>query len=449
MRGTPSEPLPSRAPSSPAPSAHGGQARKNPQAPDAAGLRSAFRGATRRAGWGLTDQALSSVTNFALSIAVARSVDAAQFGAFGLAFTVYLLSIGFTRAVCAEPLLVRFSTASRDEQRSAATRAAGAATAIGLIGGAICGVAGFVSGGLATQALVPLAAMLPGLLIQDTLRHCFFAEGRPRSATANDAVWAVSQLLVAGGVIVTGHASVSALVLAWGTSATVAAAFGCIQAGIRPRITSALSWSRQQRDLIPSFIGEFAARNGSRQLTMLMLSAVGGLAALGAVRGSQVLFGPLNVLLLSVGLIAVPEVVRVRQSHPEHLPRVVSALSGGLAAAAVLAGAILMFMPPSLGEALLGDSWNDTRPVLLPQAMFMASIGATSGYLAGLRALEAPVHSLSARLVVTPMGIVGGLAGVFLGGAIGAMIGLALSNWAGVIVWRHLFTRAMHSMRCT
>jgi hypothetical protein len=39
-----------------------------------------------RLGWGIADQAVSSITNFALGIVVARSLGAADFGASSLAW---------------------------------------------------------------------------------------------------------------------------------------------------------------------------------------------------------------------------------------------------------------------------------------------------------------------------------------------------------------------------
>ena len=43
----------------------------------------------RRLGWGVADQAVSSVTNFAVSIYVVRELGAVQFGAFSLAYVTY------------------------------------------------------------------------------------------------------------------------------------------------------------------------------------------------------------------------------------------------------------------------------------------------------------------------------------------------------------------------
>ena len=45
--------------------------------------------AVRRLGWGVADQAVSSLTNFAVSIYVVRTLGATQFGAFSLAYVTY------------------------------------------------------------------------------------------------------------------------------------------------------------------------------------------------------------------------------------------------------------------------------------------------------------------------------------------------------------------------
>ena len=45
--------------------------------------------AFRRLGWGVADQAVSSLTNFAVSIYVVHSLGATQFGAFSLAYVTY------------------------------------------------------------------------------------------------------------------------------------------------------------------------------------------------------------------------------------------------------------------------------------------------------------------------------------------------------------------------
>ena len=65
------------------------------------------------AGWGLADQALSSLTNFALSFVVARSFSTDVLGAFALVFSSYLLFLNIARPLAMQPLLIRFSGAPR------------------------------------------------------------------------------------------------------------------------------------------------------------------------------------------------------------------------------------------------------------------------------------------------------------------------------------------------
>jgi hypothetical protein len=57
------------------------------------------RSATARLGWGIADQAVSSITNLAQGIVVARSLGAADFGAFSLAWVTYsvILNLAWSR----------------------------------------------------------------------------------------------------------------------------------------------------------------------------------------------------------------------------------------------------------------------------------------------------------------------------------------------------------------
>ncbi|MDR2986820.1 MAG: hypothetical protein LBV34_18475, partial [Nocardiopsaceae bacterium] len=68
-------------------------------------------GVGRRFGWGLADQAVSSLTNFAVSLYVARTLGAVQFGAFALAYVTYSFVLNASRGLATDPLLVRFSGA--------------------------------------------------------------------------------------------------------------------------------------------------------------------------------------------------------------------------------------------------------------------------------------------------------------------------------------------------
>src|SRR5215211_3072938 len=96
------------------------------------------RSAATRLGWGVADQAVSSITNFALGIVMARTLGAADFGAFGLVWVTYGVILNLSRGLATDPLTVRYSGPLDDRWRSATGRAASTATVLGLVVGAIC-----------------------------------------------------------------------------------------------------------------------------------------------------------------------------------------------------------------------------------------------------------------------------------------------------------------------
>src|SRR5487761_1323622 len=65
--------------------------------------------AIRRLSWGIADQAMSSISNFAVNVYIARTLGAVQYGAFALAYVTYGFALNASRGLATDPLLVRFS----------------------------------------------------------------------------------------------------------------------------------------------------------------------------------------------------------------------------------------------------------------------------------------------------------------------------------------------------
>ena len=115
---------------------------------------------TRRVGWGVLDQGISSLSNFVLGILVARTLPAAEFGAFALAFVTFAFIISASRGPSTDPLMARFSRASPEQWRAAAGAAAGTALSVGVLAGVVCLLVGLVIGGVCRvpglmEALIP------------------------------------------------------------------------------------------------------------------------------------------------------------------------------------------------------------------------------------------------------------------------------------------------------
>ena len=92
-------------------------------------------GVLRRLGWGVADQAMSSISNFAVNIYIARTLGAVQYGAFGLAYVTYGFALNASRGLATDPLLVRFSGTDLPTWRRAVASCTGTAAVVGLAAG--------------------------------------------------------------------------------------------------------------------------------------------------------------------------------------------------------------------------------------------------------------------------------------------------------------------------
>ena len=182
---------------------------------------------------------MSTLTNFLLSIFVARTLGATQFGAFSLAYLTFGFALNASRGLSIEPLLIRFSGTDLRTWRRAARGCTGTALLVGLAAGACALAAAPLVGGTTGLAFIALGLTLPGLLLQDSWRYSFFALGRGHHAFINDTVWAAIQIPLLVFLKMSGHANVFWFVLAWGVAGNVAAAIGSLQARVVPNLAGA------------------------------------------------------------------------------------------------------------------------------------------------------------------------------------------------------------------
>ncbi|MEU8514708.1 hypothetical protein AB0C76_24375 [Kitasatospora sp. NPDC048722] len=402
-------------------------------APSEEAPKAAKRGVVGRLSWGLADQAASSMTNFAVGIYVARELGVTAFGVFSLAWLTYGVVLNVARGLATDPLVVRFSGVPEASWRAAAARSSGAALAVGAVLGAVCLLVGIGVGGRVGPAFACLGVVLPALLLQDAWRFAFFAAGTGRKAFANDLTQGVA--LVPAMVVAARVGSVSAFVLAWGASAAVAAGYGCVQSGIRPRVRRARGWLREQRDLGSRYLAENVSLSGASQLRAYGLGAIAGVGAVGAVRGAELLLGPFLALLMGLSLVTVAEAARVLRRAPERLGRFCLLLGGGQAAAALLWGAALLLVPDRAGELVLGGVWHSASQLVVPATLGVAGAGLGSGAAAGLRALAAARRSLRCQLFASACYVGGGLGGAVAAGPVGSAWGVAAATACGSAVW--------------
>jgi hypothetical protein len=385
--------------------------------------------------WGMTDQALSSLTNFGLTFFAARSLVPAAFGGFALAFAAYLLALGLSRALTSEPLSLRFSAVSAKDWRRGTRSATGAAVLVGTVGGLLMVFAGLIWGGTVGQALLGMGVFLPGLLLQDAWRFAFFAAGRGGWAAANDGVWAVL-LAVTVAVSLGGERPTAAwFAVAWGATGTAAGLVGVAQARLLPQPQKVGAWWRLQRGLAPRFAAEFLTYFGSGQAVLYAIGGIAGLAAVGAIRAAQVLLGPLNVIFMGTSLFAVPEASRRARYALPTLRRFGFRMSVGLSLAVAGWAGVVALLPGHVGQLILDEAWSVARPLLLPVAMLMVGAGMMGGAATVLRGLADAGRSLRARVLQGALVLTGAVTGASLGGAFGAAWGLGISTWVAAGIW--------------
>ncbi len=103
-------------------------------------------------------------------------------------------------------------------------------------------------------------------------------------------------------------------------------------------------------------MAENVSNSGASPLRSYGLGVISGLAAVGAVRGAELLLAPFLAMLMGLSLVAVPEASRVARARPERLARFCLLLGGVQAFAALVWGLGLVFLvPDTLGMKLLGD----------------------------------------------------------------------------------------------
>ena len=413
-----------------------------PAAPAETGMPGVIQ-AARRLGWGVADQGISSLSNFALGLFVARSIGASGFGAFALAFITYTVVINAARGLATDPLLVRFSGDLVNRWRRATSAATGTALVVGVAAGALCVVAGLLLPDPVGPAFVALGIGLPGLALQDSWRFAFFARGRGSSAFLNDLFWTV--LLVLALVLMHGRANTAAhCLIAFGGTATIAALLGMVQARVLPRPFRALGWLRTHHELSVRYLVENVSSSGASQVRSFVLGAVAGLAAVGYVRASEILMGPFLVVLMGISQVAVPEASRVFHRESGHLGRFCLLLGGVQAAAAIAWGVVLITVfPLGPGPALLKELWIPTQQLLPAITLTVAAAAFITAAIAGLRAMGVARRSLRAQLTASAAYVIGGSIGAMLGGAVGSSWGVTIAECFAALVWWHQLRSAL------
>jgi O-antigen/teichoic acid export membrane protein len=376
-----------------------------------------------------TDQILSSTSNFVLGVLIGRLAGPGAFGAYILAFTVWLVVVGIHRALVTEPIVI--SRALDGDRQSVLRRGfeadlllAGGLGVVVALGGAILALAG--SGDIGVSLIV-LAFVLPVLVAQDYWRAMAFALHRPGVALANDAIFVAVQVAALATVLLLGARTAPLFLLAWGAGAAAGAVAGFVQFGVHPfRKGAGPLYSHNwpfSRWLLADFLTIFCAD----QTYLLLVAALLGQAAFGELKAALSLMGPTAVILLTGGNLGLPTLSRARANDGiDGLVRVARKLTKLVGAAVLIYCAVVLVAGPWLLSFVYGPEFASAGNLARIGAVQYAVAVAAFGAGIAIRVARQARTMWISRLLVTALSIVAVI-------ALSSWFGVVGAAWAGVL----------------
>lgn len=379
---------------------------------------------SKRAAASLSVGILSSLGNLGLSVATAHRSDITGLGEFGLAFSIYVLTVGLARSAVADPALAlagSFSVLRDCLQR---------ASLIGLIS-----VIPILSAGLlfGLPFLIVLALTVHGAVLYEYVKTMSVASFSARHAITMESVWLTCSLAATFLVFERVLSPVGGFAVWAGSSAVVGYVSALIlKLNARPR------W-RLQTTSSKSALGfglDFLIGSGSGQLALNIVSATAGLAVLGALRGAGTVLGPVTLMVTASRALLIPHLSRIilrsRVVSPMHNSAVTAVTLGAVVAPFLFA---LCFLPDYVGRLLLGANWDYAQPLLPALAIELFFIVTAAVPFAGHRAILAARESLVARGMLGAVRVCAIVWAAVEFGALGAAIAMACTAFISAVVW--------------
>ncbi|HEX2296656.1 MAG TPA: hypothetical protein VHN37_15290 [Actinomycetota bacterium] len=402
------------------------------------------RGLVRQGGWALVDQALSSGTNFAVAILVARFLGPADFGSFSYAYTAWIALMGIGRSLLVQPFQVTASALDGDEWREATKAAAGSVALLGAAAGAVIAVVAVAVGvdDPTGATLLAMAACSVPLLLQDFWRFAAFSRGDARGAAANDGLWAVVQVAAFAGVAATMELTAPVAFLAWAAGAAAGALYGMRQHRVAPAFTTATAaWARGVLGLGGWFTLSNVLYTAGVQASLVVVGVVDGRAAIGGLRSIVNLFGPAQLVRDASENVVLPRATRaLATSGIAGTRKIALAYSAFVAGVMTLYGLALVVAGRWVLGGVFGTEFERFSSLMLPIAVGTVLSGSASGAAVGLRSARQGrgLASIQGILVAARVAIT--LALVIPFGVVGAAWGYSsVMGISSVIMWRRLF----------
>jgi O-antigen/teichoic acid export membrane protein len=340
--------------------------------------------------WAVADHALFSGANFAVVLLLARWLPEESFGAFSVAYSVFLLVGVLHNSLLGEPLTVLGPGVYRDRFRSYLATlvelhllfTAAAALLLAII--AILALRGSppLAEALAAAGLASPFALLPWLI-----RRAGYAMVDPRNAALSSAAYLP---LVLGGMYVVEQAGLLTTGAAYAVFATAGLASSIFTAA-HGAVDDGQPIAR--RDVVAAHLryGVWAAAGqlpawAATNLAFLVLPIWFGVAAAGTLRAAIALLLPAFYLNSILATLIVAPLVRARDTPL--FRRVTLAVACCNAGGALVYGGVVALAAPRLVPLAFGERFSIEPAWIAALGVTAALAGVREALLAAMRALE-------------------------------------------------------------
>ena len=385
----------------------------------------------------IADQALFVGAQFAVNILLARWLSAVEYGAFAVAYSVYLLASAAHNALLVEPMIV-FGSGRYLENRKSYLRIVLRGHSLLMIP---TGVLLFATGLVVERwnspsvayPLYALGLALPLTLLSDLARRACYVEMRPGRAAVGGATYFCSLLLFVCGLRSEEVLTPAIAILAMGAAAL-------LTAGLQ------LAWfaSHWPQDSAMLAAAEVASEHWAYGRWILaaalpswtfpnlfywVLPARFGLQEAGALKAILNLAMPATHALIAVGVLTIALFVRHRRAgRHQRIWQTARRITALFVLGAAVYFLILLFFRVPILRLLYGGRYLEYSglPVLLAGLVpLVTALSVAAGVT--LRALERPDRLFWANVVASVVAATVGLSLTVAWGAVGAIAGYVVS----------------------
>ena len=388
---------------------------------------------------GMASQILSSVTNFGLTISLARNGSASEFGAAALALTFYTSTQLLMAAAINQPLTLLYHAEDQDNRRLLIDKALSLAIFLSVLCGCCVGLISlFPVGEIVHEYLIILAPALPLLLLLEWQRQMYFTEIKPYGAFSLDAAWFLGFLSMLTIFQISGRSSSIAAFEAWEITGVIVAVAGLIIRRSVPKFAHVWTYFRHSVTVSKNFVGEALITNLSNPVTVSVVTAKVGLAPMGGYRGAQTIMSPITILNSGLLVFVFPKMASLGTKESQKFRKYLNSYWAATIVLTAVLSCSTFVIPDRFGILILGDSWRETQQLLPMFAVFNVARSFVAGPQLRLMLPRPSIFFVAARAQDSCLLMVMTISGAYLAGVNGAVWGMALSRLLAFPGWYYL-----------